>query len=42
MVLSHGQSVLVGNLFEKSIQCQRLVVDYMKSNGYNSYDVQIG
>ena len=53
MVLSHGQSAaergfsaiknhLVENLHEKSIQYQRMVIGYMKSNGYNSYDVPIG
>ena len=53
MVLSHGQSAverglsaiknhLIENLHEKSIQYQRMVIGYMKSNGYNSYDVPIG
>ena len=48
MVLSHGQSasergfsanknLLVENLQEKSIECQRIVVDYMRSNGFQSY-----
>ena len=52
MVLSHGQSasergfsanknLLVGNLQEKSIKCQRIVVDYMRSNGFQSYEVPI-
>ena len=48
MVLSHGQSalergfstnknLLVENLQEKSIECQRIVVDYMRSNGFQAY-----
>ena len=52
MVLSHGQSasergfsanknLLVENLQEKSIECQRIVVDYMRSNGFQSYEVPI-
>ena len=52
MVLSHGQSasekgfsanknVLVGDLQEKSIECQRIVVDYMRSNGFQFYEVPI-
>ena len=51
-VLSHGQSasekgfsanknVLVGDLQEKSIECQRIVVDYMRYNGFQSYEVPI-
>ena len=52
MVLPHGQSasergfsanknLLVENLQEKSIECQRIVVDYMRSNGFQSYEVPI-
>ena len=52
MVLSHGQSalergfsanknLLVENLQEKSIECQRIVVDYMRSNGFQCFEVPI-
>ena len=52
MVLYHGQSaaergfstkkLLVKNLHNKSIHCQIIVVDYMKSNGYKFHEVPIG
>ena len=52
MVLSHGQSVarrgfsvnknlLVENVHEKSLVCQRIVFDLMKSNDYNSFDIPL-
>ena len=52
MVLSHGQSVarrgfsvnknlLVENVHEKSLVCQRIVFDHMKSNDYNSFDIPL-
>ena len=38
---SVNKSLLVENMHAKSLVCQRIVVDHMKSNGYNSYDVPI-
>ena len=35
------KKLLVENLQEKSIECQRIVADYMRSNGFQSYEIPI-